>query len=370
MEPLSNSREATAPPDHDGRVLDSLGGERDVGRQVALQERIVQFGFSSANPAQRPTPRSLGAQVSDQLEAVFERPWRYARRPLPECGRVFDASLAAAGQGTPIVSIRPLRPDRSLPRLRVLSSHPRFSSRPRPRRFPLRRRNQSPARETKHLGMALLMLIVLAGGTVVFSATELKGARETRAFISSVVDVVREKAAQWLPAAQERSTGHRSRRSNLPSVGGQAGTSPECPPGTRRVISLPAKNQNAEASPGEAARDSASKTVCVDEHPVSEVDYAACAVCEQPRPPSSKSDEDQSALRVLRHGKRPAATPIQCTTWTQAEPTARAAQPGSPPKLSCALPPRPRRLSSDGVDPGGAQGGPREIGPFRCASSP
>ena len=352
-----------------------VASEMLAGR-VALQgEDLVQFGFSSANPAQRPTPRSLGAQVSDQLEAVFEK--ALAVRPaerFPNAGEFLDASLAAAGQGTPIafnpaITSRPQSapsPSAQLAPTVLVPSETQMVSasttKPGPR----------PPKQNM-LGMALLMLIVLAGGTVVFSATELKGARETRAFISSVVDVVREKAAQWLPGLRKSAQQVIDRAvASLPSVGGQVGTSPECPPGTRRVISLPANDQNAQDKPGEPAQDSASKTVCVDEHPVSEVDYAACAVCEQPRPPSSKVKmKTRAHSEFCATGKDPAATPIQCTTWKQAEAycQSRAAKLPTEDELRAATEATAAQAAMEWTQAAPKPGRER-LGPFRCASSP
>ena len=34
---------------------------------------FVQLGFAAANATVRPTPRTLGAQVSDEVEAVFRK---------------------------------------------------------------------------------------------------------------------------------------------------------------------------------------------------------------------------------------------------------------------------------------------------------
>ena len=49
-------------------------GRRGLKGRIALEgEDLVQFGFSSANPARRPTPRFLGARVSDQLEEAFAK---------------------------------------------------------------------------------------------------------------------------------------------------------------------------------------------------------------------------------------------------------------------------------------------------------
>jgi hypothetical protein len=165
------------------------------------------------------------------------------------------------------------------------------------------------------------MLLMLAGGTLAFSATELKGAREVRAFISPVVDAVSGKAAQWLPSLH-KSAQHVIERAvaSLDGVGGQAGAPPECPPGTRRVLSLPASDPTTQTSPAEPAQDNSTKTVCVDERQVSEVEYAACAACEQPRLPIPKAKmKTRAHSEFCLTGKTPTVAPIQCTTWKQAD---------------------------------------------------
>jgi serine/threonine protein kinase len=228
--------------------------------KVALQgEDLVQFGFSSANPTQRPTPRSLGAQVSDQLEAVFEKALAVSPADrFPNAGEFLDASLAAAGQSPPMgfnpaTTSRPQSAPSAIAQLAptVLvpsETHtaPALTTKPEPR---------PPKQSTP--GMVLLILLVLAGGIVVFSATELQGAREVRALISSVVDAARKAAARWLPSLRESAQQVIDRAvASLPSAGGQAGTSPECPPGTRRVVSLPANDQNTATGHGEPGQDS------------------------------------------------------------------------------------------------------------------
>jgi serine/threonine protein kinase len=300
-----------------------VASEMLAGRAALQGEDLVQFGFSSANPTQRPTPRSLGAQVSDQLEAVFEKALAVSPADrFPNAGEFLDASLAAAGQFpppgfNPATTSRPQSAPSPIAQLAptVLvpsETHtaPALTTKPEPR---------PPKQST--LGMVLLMLLVLAGGTVVFSATELQGARETRALISSVVDAARKAAARWLPSLRESAQQAIDRAvASLPSVGGQAGTSPECPPGTRRVVSLPANDQNTATGHGEPGQDSSTKAVCVDERPVSEVDYAACATCDQPRLGGSKVK-----MRTKAHsefcvtGKNATAAPIQCIVWKQAD---------------------------------------------------
>jgi serine/threonine protein kinase len=343
--------------------------------KVALQgEDLVQFGFSSANPAQRPTPRSLGAQISEQLEAVFEKALAVSPADrFPNAGEFLDSALAAAGQSTPMgfnpaITSRPQSgpsPSAQLAPTVLVPPETQTASpaTTKPKPVPPRQGN---------LGMALLMLLVLAGGTVAYSATELRGARETRAFISSVVDVVKEKAAQWLPGLRKSAQQVIDRAvASLPSVGGQAGTSPECPPGTRRVISLPANDQNTGASRAEPAQDSSSKTVCVDERPVSEVDYAACATCERPRLPVAKAKMKTTAhSEFCLAGNNATTAPIQCITWKQADAycQGRAARLPTEDELRAATDATTVQAVMEWIR-APPKAGRERLAPFRCVSS-
>ena len=209
--------------------------------KVALQgEDLVQFGFSSANPAQRPTPRSLGAQVSDQLEAVFEK--ALAVRPadrFPNAGEFLERQSCGGGAGLrPWLSIRPLLPGRILPRLRVSSSHPRFSSRPRPRRTsaPATKPEPHPA-ETKHARDGAAHAHRCSPAVPWYSAPPNSRVQEkpVRSFLQWLMPSEK-RPPQWLPGLRKSAQQAISRAvASLPSVAGQAGTSPECPPGTRRV---------------------------------------------------------------------------------------------------------------------------------------
>ena len=161
------------------------------------------------------------------------------------------------------------------------------------------------------VGTSLLMLIVLAGAAVVFSTTDFKGAKETRTFISSVVHTVKKEGEKRFPNLQKSAQQVIDRAvASLPTVSDPTPSLPACPPGTRGVISPPAKNTEA----------SQAKSVCVDERPVSEMDYAACIGCEQPGPPSSRAKRKTGVhAEVCVTGKPPTAAPIQCTTWKQAD---------------------------------------------------
>jgi len=274
--------------------------------KVALQgDDLVQFGFSSADPARRPTPQTLGVPVSDQLEAVFDK--ALAVRPqdrLQNAGEFLESLLAAAGQSALtvdplVVPSRPhsaASPSMQLAATVLVPSETKTVSPPTTKPAP-----PPPKKRGGSIGVALLVLIALAGGAVAFSGTELKGAKETRALISLVVRVVRREKAKWVPSLREGFHKAMSSVEGSPTgAGDQAGTPPKCPPGTRLV-----------GSPS---------SVCLDEHPVSEIDFAACAACEQPRLHRSKVKANVPAhSEFCFTGKNPTAAPIQCTTWKQAD---------------------------------------------------
>ena len=346
-----------------------VASEMLAGRAALQGEDLVQYGFSSANPAQRPTPRSLGAQVSDQLEAVFEK--ALAVRPqdrFPSAGEFLANSLPAAGQFTAAALSQaatfrpPSAPSPSIQLAPTVLVAPETQTASLPTTKP----KPSPPREGR-LGTALLMLIALVGGAVAYSATNLKGAREIRALISPVVHAVRKTAAEWLPILHESAQQAISRAvASLPSVGGQAATSPECPPGTRGVVSLP--GSHSDTSPAEPAQNTPSKAVCVDEHPVSEVDYAACAACEQPRLPIAKAKAKTTAhSEFCVTGKNPTAATIQCISWKQADAycQSRAERLPSEDELRAAIDPTAAEAPAEWTQP--ARKPCRErLGPFRC----
>ncbi|MGB8298355.1 MAG: protein kinase [Polyangia bacterium] len=355
-----------------------VASEMLAGKTALQGEDLVQFGFSSANPAQRPTPRSLGTQVSDHLEATFEKALAVSPTDrFANAGEFLENILAAAGPRTPTVpnpaalapQLSPPSPSVQLAPTLLVSPEIQTAS---PASSPATTKPEPAPPKQSKLGLALIMLVLLVGGAAAFSATEFKGARETRLFISSAVDVVREKAAQWLPGLRKSAQQAIDRAvASLPSVGGQTGTSPECPPGTRGVVSLPANGPNAPIGQAEPAPDGLAQTVCVDERPVSEIEYATCAACEQPRLGRAKvKRRTTSHSEFCLAGNNATAAPILCTTWKQAD-------------VYCQS--RAGRLPTDmeiraATDPTAAQApmewtqsapktGREKLGPFRCVSS-
>ena len=160
----------------------------------------------------------------------------------------------------------------------------------------------------------IFILVVLVGAFVAYSTTDVRGAKEVRAFFSPVVRLVRKEVAQQLPKLRERTQQVMENAADI-----LAGAEPACPPGTRLVTSVPAHAPEAHAGSGEHGRN---ERVCVDEHPVSEIDYNKCAVCEQPN--SSRAKSTRAKKETGRHsefcidGKAPTTNPIRCASWKQA----------------------------------------------------
>jgi serine/threonine protein kinase len=334
-----------------------LACEMLTGRVALEGEDLVQFGFSSANPTRRPTPRFLGARVSDQLEGVFakalavrpEDRFQHAGEflegvergvPAPTQAapstslqlaptllvRVEDrtmtpatAKLAAAKPATAkLATTLPAPPSPATTKPVLPSPATAKPELPSPKTA---KPESPPAKEdASGLGSLIFMLVVLVGGFVAYSMTDLRGAREVRAFFSPVARLVRKEVAQQLPKLREKT---REVMDNAADI--LAGTAPACPPGTRLVTSVPPHAPEAHSGSGEHGPN---ERVCVEEHLVSEIDYSKCAVCEQPkgsRPKSAQAKSAQAKRKIRRHaefcidGKTPRTDPIRCATWKQAD---------------------------------------------------
>jgi serine/threonine protein kinase len=356
--------------------------------KVALQgEDFVQYGFSSADPDRRPTPRSLGAQVSDQVEAVFVK--ALAVRPadrFSNAGEFLESVVAATEPLGPAVSRAGSTPSPSAqlaptgliaPRNQTASAaktnpEPAAKTNPEPTTKPEPSAKPKPApprRKGGTLGTALLMLIVLAGGAVIFSTTDFRGAKETRAFISSVVHTVKKEGEKRFPDLQKSAQQVFDRAvASLPTASDPPPALPKCPPSTQRVISPPATET--PGNQGGPAQDSPAKVVCVDEHPLSEVDYAACTACEQPGLPSSKVNRRAGTLsEFCITGKAPTEAPILCMTWKQADAFCqnRAGRLPTEEELRAVIDATANDAPKEWTHPA-PKSGKKRWGPFRCVS--
>ncbi len=313
-----------------------LACEMLTGRVALEGEDLVQFGFSSANPARRPTPRFLGARVSDQLEAAFAK--ALAIRPedrFQHAGEFLegvDRGLPSKAQAAPSNSLQlaptllvriddramtpvTAKPATAKPAMTMPEPPSLKTTQPEPPPARTAKSESQPAKEgASGVGSLIFILVLLVGAFVAYSMTDVRGAREVRAFFSPAVRLVRKEVAQQLPKLQEKT---RQVMDNAADM--LAGAAPACPPGTRLAASVPAHAPEAHAGSGEHGP---TERICVDEHLVSEMDFHKCAVCEQPK--SSRAKSAQAKRKIRRRaefcidGKAPTINPIRCATWKQA----------------------------------------------------
>jgi serine/threonine protein kinase len=345
-----------------------LACEMLTGRIALEGEDLVQFGFSSANPTRRPTPRFLGARVSDQLEEAFAK--ALAVRPedrFQHAGEFLegvDRGLPLEAQAAPSNSLQ-LAPT-LLVRIEERTATPATPATTKPEPPPSRTAKSEsppPKEDESGVGSWIFILVLLVGAFVGYSMTDIRGAREVRAFFGPVVRLVRKEAAQQLPKLREK-----TRQIMDNAAGMLAGAAPACPPGTRLVTSVPAHAPEAHPGSGE---HSPTERICVDEHLVSEIDYNKCAVCEQPN--SSRAKSAQAKRKTRRHsefcidGKTPTTDPIRCATWKQADIYCAALAARLPTEKELhALPPTLIRAPMEWTS--AAPDADRENrGPFRCA---
>ncbi len=373
-EQFTRSHGATGPWT-DVYSLALLACEMLAGRVALEGEDLVQFGFSSANPTRRPTPRFLGARVSDQLEAVFAK--ALAVRPedrFQHAGEFLegvDRGLPSKAQAAPSTSLqlaptvlvrsedRAMTPATAKPATMTSEPPPPATTKPEP---PPSRTEKSepppPKEDASGVGSLIFILVVLVGAFVGYSTTDIKGAREVRAFFSPVVRLVRKEVAQQLPTLREKT---RQVMDNAADI--LAGAAPACPPGTRLGTSVPAHAPEAHAGSGEHGPTG---RVCVDEHLVSEIDYSKCVVCEQPKSSRAKRKTRRRSEFCI-DGKTPTTDPIRCATWKQADIYCAALDARLPTEEELhALPPTMIRAPMEWTS-ATAEADRENRGPFRCA---
>ncbi|MEZ4373616.1 MAG: SUMF1/EgtB/PvdO family nonheme iron enzyme [Polyangiaceae bacterium] len=109
-EQFSRSHGATGPWT-DVYALALVAIEMLIGRPALDGGDLVQLAFSSANPQLRPTPRNLGAQVSDQVEAVFAKALKISpSERYASAGQFISAFAIACGFTGPAVVSNPNPP--------------------------------------------------------------------------------------------------------------------------------------------------------------------------------------------------------------------------------------------------------------------
>ncbi len=395
-EQFSRSHGATGPWT-DVYALALLACEMLTGRAALDGEDMVQFGFSSADPARRPTPRCLGATISDRAEAFFAK--ALAVRPEDRFQHAGDflEGIADAGHPeavAPLVSEVPLGsvvpPRDSPPTLplaptvlvqadkRIVLPAPAQAKTSRPEvepkvaapaaeKPPLGPQREPAPRKERKSGVAsfIFILLVFAGGVVAFSTTDLPGAKRLRELFSPAVRLVKSEAAQQIPKLREKTRQAVDNAVDILAGAGQPEPA-ECPPETRRIASAPAHAQDGTAGPGERG---AGEPLCLDEHLVTEVEYDRCAVCEPPRRSRTKRKGARQSQFCI-DGKLPTTDPIRCASWKQADIycASRAARLPSEDELR-AIGPRAKQGAGEWTSTSPATGEERGR-PFRCARGP
>jgi hypothetical protein len=330
--------------------------------KIALQgDDLIQYGFASADPGQRPTPNRLGASISDQLEAVFAKALAVGTQDrFQNAGEFLEATLAAAGLSAaasfdPAITARPspaptstmqLAPTVMLPSESPPTAPPTL----RPQRQIDDEPKEKPESKSSGLGMTVIVLVVLVGGAIAFSTTKYKGARETRTFITSVVEASKKEASRVFPGLRPTPPpGTAPAARKLALVTNPVPATPECPAGTRPVTPDPKDG------------------LCIDELPISETQYAACATCDPPKvppPPKGKGGGKRHSEFCLA-GKNPTPTAISCIGKAQAEAycKSRGARLPSEGEMR-ALRPAPQELGFEWVQSGKTTRD--KLAPFRC----
>ncbi len=331
-------------------ALGLVAAEMVVGRPVLEGEDVVQLGFSTANPERRPTPGAWGVQVSASFEAILSQAlavhpeerfagateflqacvaWAEERgvstRPPAPSGSRFSssppASLDAVEQSVPIPPARrttPAAPASPLAPSLAQSASPATVARP----------SRQP-RESA-VGILLVLLVVGVAATLVFSATDLPGAKETRDRVFALASAGKQQLDQWFPSSENAARAPAAATSITAPRVASARPVRQCPDGMRGVVAqLPSSNGSERSlrtgeGGGEIQDGGTSRVrdpaVCVDEQPVREVDYAACAKCKRPHlahqalgaelPPPSK---------FCISGQSPTDQTLDCVTLNQAQ---------------------------------------------------
>ena len=171
-----------------------IASEMLVGHPVLQGDDIVQIGFSTGNPKRRPTPLAYGVEISDALQNLLSRALEVnpADR-FPNAGEFFAACASATGQRVSFLralahgtggkggrrSSPDFQPNTGATGRTLEPHHTTADSQPPDE-------SVGPPRHG-WLGVLLVIVVVLASGTVVFSATEFPGARETRSRLSKLL---------------------------------------------------------------------------------------------------------------------------------------------------------------------------------------
>jgi formylglycine-generating enzyme required for sulfatase activity len=290
---------------------------------------LVQLGFATSNPDKRPSPRRRGAKIPDALEAVFikalavEPENRYA-----SAGEFLEAAVAAV-EGTelavrpPAVSDPMLRSPESAPRSGEALPAPPSSAQPRATVVAATLKAAPEVRGKRGGGVIttlLALLVVAASVTAVFAASDLDGARETRAVLLNAYhklrgDPVAVSTSDQVGPGSFEDTGALA---TAPSPGA-AGACPD-----KAVFIAAGKFERTLPERSAEVRLGA---FCIDQSEVTAADYAACVqdgACPKPTNkvswPRIKHRQAKTYPALCTYGNpKLAQHPINCVDWDMAE---------------------------------------------------
>lgn len=254
-------------------ALALVGTELMTGREPMEGTDVVQLAFASSNPACRPTPLTLGAEISEALDAVFRK--ALAVEPgarFVRAGEFWEAVTRAASDNSPHGNTRSLGAP-------VPSAE---SGLPDTANISTKTQEYAPARKRRYGAIAITATAALAAGAVFFlwfaPGNSAPGNRQG------------EPPAVLSPTAPP-----------LP----EAPVQPPCPEGMARI---PAGqffmgSDEPDAVPMEKpSHNVALNAYCIDTHEVTLMDYQAC------------SDKGQ-CRRAPRHVDWPNITEAQKETY-------------------------------------------------------
>ncbi|MBI2391213.1 MAG: SUMF1/EgtB/PvdO family nonheme iron enzyme [Deltaproteobacteria bacterium] len=171
-EQFSRSKGATGPWT-DVYALALILTELVTGKPALEGEDFIQLGVSTADPARRPTPRALGVDLGDDVEAVFER--AVAIRPqdrFASAGALWNAlRVAADASGRPSGERTTGR--RSDPFGRAATEPLERSSARARTTEPQRLSATAPARRSSSV-LALVPLVVILSGLLIARAVHVR----------------------------------------------------------------------------------------------------------------------------------------------------------------------------------------------------
>jgi formylglycine-generating enzyme required for sulfatase activity len=334
-----------------------------AGKEALQGDDLVQLGFATANAAQRPTPRSLGIDVPDAIEAVFQIALAVdPRQRYQSAAQFLEATLAAIGQRRsrapdagpasmaetlPILSApTPLR--ESVPHSAPV---PEFAARSRTGLDVSPRSPHPPTESRGGSGGALLFLLLLGAAVAsgVYFFRDAEQSEQTTKKLKSWADTAagaaeRLKAAATAASEAMGEPGAEPSLADSPSGAPAAETSagPEdstrdtaqanlvCPEAMVAIQSVTfeqGSNANAARDDEKPAHSVALGGYCIDRYEVTVKDYAACVARRRCKPASTKvywpkitPSERQSFRNECSYRKKGLENhPINCVSWNLAD---------------------------------------------------